>query len=111
MGSKVAVCSVDLRLISVRMCDPRAKVVANRQGTHPFEVLIHPHMAVEPHRKLLRESRGGKGVGACSKRSNKQLRPDQLAGLRVNQRDAVAEIHEGLLSATVSLTQHHLELF
>ena len=101
---------VQLRLIPVRMCHSGEKVVADRQRADAAKELVHPHVAVEPDRQLLRESGDREGVGTRPQGAYKQLRWNNLAGVRVDQRDAVAEVDKHLLPGAMRLAQRRVHV-
>ncbi len=68
-------------------------------------------MAVEPGRQILRERRAGEGVGTRAQRPDEQLRADALAGVLIEERQTVAEVHEAFLAGAMRLTQHHRQPF
>ncbi len=107
MLGELAIRRVDLGLVAIRGLDRRAKIVGHGDRTDAGEVLVHPYVAVEPGRQILRERRPREGVGTRAQRADEQLRADALAGVFIEQRQAVAEVHEALLASAVWLSQHH----
>ena len=94
---------VDLGLVEAGLLDAALKIVRRKDMRGASKVLEGAHMRSDPVGQALGEAGFGAGKVRVPPHCHKQMRPDQFAGLRIDEVQPVAIVHEYLLAGAVFL--------